>query len=362
MAEPRHLVVQGVVDVNQRAGHVQQVVLVGRALPAGDAVDYLALFLDHAARSVQAQHAERLADAVQRFRLGLQAGHIGQAGAQVQVECVLDPQQVFLQCDRDGVQQGAVAPRQAAARMFEFCVAGLDQQARQRVLLHQCHAARRAQVVEQRQQHDRDVAVPTLQAFEVIRQLHHAAHQCRACVVAAGDAVRGKAFGELLHFLGHHRRGMQFQHPQGAAHLVQVASARTHALAVGRRFGEGLDLDPRLAQGLVDLRLHPAERSVVDGIPQRRGHRGARMGPRTEARLALAEVFIPTPVSCTQAGNLKSATERRRSAASCARLPIDSAVWLAPCEVCAVIDWMVLMAWVMLDAALDCSCAATEMP
>ena len=39
-----------------------------------------------------------------------------------------------------------------------------------------------------------------------------------------------------------------------------------------------------------------------------------------------------------QPGNLKSATERRRSAANCARLPIDSAVWLAPCEVCEVIS------------------------
>ena len=63
---------------------------------------------------------------------------------------------------------------------------------------------------------------------------------------------------------------MQFQHAQGAKHLVQVAGAGAHALAVAGRLGEGLDLDPRLAQGLVDLGLHPAERGVVDGIPQRR--------------------------------------------------------------------------------------------
>ena len=63
-----------------------------------------------------------------------------------------------------------------------------------------------------------------------------------------------------------------------------------------------------------------------------------------------------------QAGSLKSATERRRSAASCARFPIDCAVWLAPCEVCAVIDWMVFIVWVMFDAALDCCFAAVEMP
>src|SRR5690606_39517109 len=63
-----------------------------------------------------------------------------------------------------------------------------------------------------------------------------------------------------------------------------------------------------------------------------------------------------------QAGSLKSATERRRSAASWARLPIDSAVWLAPCEVCAVIDWIVPIVSVMLDAAADCCWAAVEIP
>src|SRR5687768_11320551 len=67
-------------------------------------------------------------------------------------------------------------------------------------------------------------------------------------------------------------------------------------------------------------------------------------------------------LSFPQAGSLKSATERRRSAASCARFPIDSAVWLAPCEVCAVIDWIVFIVAVMLVAAADCCCEALEMP
>jgi hypothetical protein len=40
---------------------------------------------------------------------------------------------------------------------------------------------------------------------------------------------------------------------------------------VGGIFGEGLDFPARLAQGLVDLRLDPAERGGVDGVAQR-GH------------------------------------------------------------------------------------------
>src|SRR5690606_35682480 len=63
-----------------------------------------------------------------------------------------------------------------------------------------------------------------------------------------------------------------------------------------------------------------------------------------------------------QAGSLKSATERRRLAASCARFPIDCAVWFAPCEVCAVIDWIVFIVSVMLLAAADCCLAAVEIP
>src|SRR3546814_3114048 len=90
-----------------------------------------------------------------------------------------------------------------------------------------------------------------------------------------------------------------------------------------------------------------------------RARRGARSWrPSVEIRARLAAVVgdarhaLDRPGA--QAGSLKSATERRRSAASWARLPIDSAVWLAPCEVCAVIDWIVFMVEVMLVAAADC--------
>ena len=202
-----------------------------------------------------------------------------------------------------------------------------------------------------------------LQAFQVIRQLHHAAHQRRQRVIAVARHALQQRAGKLFHLASHHRRRLQFEHAQGALHLVQVTGARAHGRHVRGGFDEGLDLEPRLAQGLVDLGLHPAERGMVDGIAQRRGHREAPLSPRN-AGLAWWVLFIPTPgvPACTQAGSLKSATERRRSAASWARMPTDSAVWLAPCEVCAVIDWMVFMVWVMPVAALDCCAAAVEMP
>ena len=268
LAQARDLVVQRVVDVDQRAGHFQQT---GFARGPG------------------------AADPVQRISLLLQLGRVVEAGAQVQVERVLDPQQVFLQRRGHGVQQGAVAPGQAAARMFDLRLGRFFKQLRQRILAQRAFAARRAQLVEQRQQHDRNVAVPALQAFQVVGQQHHAAHQRRAGLVAVGGGAALERARQLLHFAGDHRRRMQLQHAQGALHLVQVAGAGAHAFAVFRRLGEGLDLEPRLAQGLVDLGLHPAERGVVDGIPQRRGHRDAPSRPRMPAgRSFLVLLFIRT--------------------------------------------------------------------
>jgi len=62
-----------------------------------------------------------------------------------------------------------------------------------------------------------------------------------------------------------------------------------------------------------------------------------------------------------QPGSLKFATERRRSLASCARLPIDSAVWLAPSDVCEVISWITFIVADVSVAATDCWRAAVEM-
>ena len=63
--------------------------------------------------------------------------------------------------------------RQAGNFTFEV-------RAEQRGLAHRLHAVAGTQLVEQRHQHDRDVAVATLEAFQVIGQLYRTAHQRRA--------------------------------------------------------------------------------------------------------------------------------------------------------------------------------------
>ena len=430
-AQARDLIVERGVHVQQRAGHVEQGALVGGAAALGDVVHRVALLQHHGAGHAQAHHAEGVADPGERLDLRAQFAGIGLIGAQVQVERVLDPQQVFLDRRGHGVEQGAVAAAEAAAGVFEFGLAGqvrgefeglaqvvqrrmpavavgdvvqqlagrfgrgfaarraeavvgqhlpgfaldsaerlaqrpgrgqgavaqrmghrrgdpehaphrfehhvgeqavdrrgqlvrvgrravfrpggqcvaqrgqvrragvaaggaADRQRRRQVrrqrpveVGREQHAfaepglaAGGAQFVEQRQQHDRNVAVAALQAFQVIGQQHHAAHQRRAGFVAVGHRALLQGLGQPFHFLGDHRRGVQLDHAQGAVHLVQVAGAHAHARGVGGIFGERLDLLPGLAQGFVQLGLDPAQRGGVDRFAQR-GHGALRASTRS---------------------------------------------------------------------------------
>jgi hypothetical protein len=86
--------------------------------------------------------------------------------------------------------------------------------------------------LSKRQQHDRHVAVTARQTFQVIGQLHQAAHQRGICVLAIAHVVFEQRDGECFHLFGHHRGAVQLNHAQGALHLMQVVGARTHNVAV----------------------------------------------------------------------------------------------------------------------------------
>ncbi len=269
-AEISDLVVQRGIDVEQRPGDVQQQVVVDGTAAIDHLAQRVALLRDHAAGHAQPHHAQRVGYRAQLVDLGLQVGG-GPAHAHVQVQRVLDAQQFFLDRIADRIQQLAVAPLQAAARMLQFGLAGLARfriERQQHTFVDAFGGTRGADLVEQRQQHDRNVAVAVLQAFEVIGQQHGAAHQGGAGLVAVRHGAIAHGVGQQLQFLGHHRRGIQLDHPQRALHLVQVAGTEAHAAGVGRIFDEVFDLAARLAQGLVQLRLDPAQRRVAHRIAQ----------------------------------------------------------------------------------------------
>ena len=264
------LVVQRGIDVEQRPGDVQQQVVVDGTAAFHHLAQRVALLRDHAAGHAQPHHAQGVGHRAQLVDLGLQVGG-RPAGAHVQVQCVLDPQQFFLDRVADRVQQLAVAPLQAAARVFQFGLAGLARfriECQQHAFVDALGGTRGADLVEQRQQHDRDVAMAVLQALQVVGQQHGAAHQGGAGLVAVRHGALAHGVGQQLQLLGHHRRGIQLDHPQRALHLVQVAGAEAHAAGIGRVLDEVLDLAARLAQGLVQLRLDPAQRRVAHRIAQ----------------------------------------------------------------------------------------------
>lgn len=270
-AQAGDLVIQRGIDIQQRAGDIQQHAFVHLHLAVDHARQRIALLHDHIARHAQAHHAQGVGNAAEILDLGLQFGDLA-AGPQVQVQRVLDAQQFFLDRIADGVEQLAIASAQAAARVIQFGLggdAGLRIEREQHAFAQTGLTTRGTDFIEQRQQHDRNVAVTVLQTLQVVGQQHGAAHQHGAGFVAVGHLADLHRLGQQLEFFGHHRRGVQLDHAQGALHLVQIAGAEAHPTGVGRFFGKVLDLVARLAQRLVQLRLDPAQRGVTHRIAKR---------------------------------------------------------------------------------------------
>ena len=119
-AEALDVVVQRCFDVEQRAGDVEQRTFVHRAMLLDHLLDHAALLGHHAPRHAEAEHAERVADAVEHLDLRRQLAGIGAAAAQEDVERFLDPHQVVLDGGRDGAEQVAVAPGHRPLRMLQL--------------------------------------------------------------------------------------------------------------------------------------------------------------------------------------------------------------------------------------------------
>ena len=133
-------------------------------------------------------------------------------------------------------KRGAQAPRPLLHRQRRLArggrdrlrlLVGLEIEQQQRAFGQQRAAAHRAQIVQQRQQHEREVAAAGEHALEVARQLHHRAHQrieaLRLALALGGG--RQQVARDLLHFLGEQRGAVDFQHPQHTLHLVQLLGA-----------------------------------------------------------------------------------------------------------------------------------------
>ena len=90
---------------------------------------------------------------------------------------------------------------------------GLEIEQQQRAFRQQRAAAHRAQIVQQRQQHQRQIAAAGEHALQVAGQLHHRAHQRieRLGLILALAAQADQVARDLLHLLGQQRRAVDLQ-------------------------------------------------------------------------------------------------------------------------------------------------------
>ena len=149
-----------------------------------------------------------------------------------------------------------------AGRRHRRCLlVGLEIEQQQRAFRQQRTAAHGAQVVEQRQQHQRQVAAAGEHALDVARQLHHGAHQrIERLGLVLLRSRRQQVLGDLLHFLGEQRRAEDLQQSQHALHLVQVADAALQQHDVFGLLDEGFERGARLAERVVQLAADQIER------------------------------------------------------------------------------------------------------
>ena len=110
---------------------------------------------------------------------------------------------------------------------------GLQIEQQQRAFGQQRAAAHGAQIVEQRQQHQRQIPAARQNALEIRRQLHHGAHQCIQAVDLTLLIVAGleQVARDVLHLLGEQRRTVnldQAQHAMGRMQLIaRIFSSNT---------------------------------------------------------------------------------------------------------------------------------------
>ena len=134
--------------------------------------------------------------------------------------------------------------------------------AEQAGLRQQAFAVRTAQVVEQRQHHQRQVAAGTVDAVQVQRQLTESLLQQAQAFIALGDVAGLQGQGQFLDLFGQQRGAVEFDHQQRAMHLVDRGQALADRIAVAT-VDKGVERRTGLFQGFGNVALDPFEGHVV---------------------------------------------------------------------------------------------------
>ena len=148
-----------------------------------------------------------------------------------------------------------------AGRHGRRLLVGLEIEQQQRAFGQQRAAAHGAQVVEQRQQHQREIAATGEHALDVARQLHHRAHErIEGFGLVLLRSGREQVVGDLLHLLGEQRGAEDLEQAQHTLHLVQVRYAALQQHHVFGLLDVGFERRARFAERVVQLAADEIER------------------------------------------------------------------------------------------------------
>ena len=175
---------------------------------------------------------------------------------------------------------------------------GLEIEQQQRAFGQQGIAAHGAQVVEQRQQHQRQVAAASQYALEIAGHLRQGAHQRieRLGLVAYAGACGLQITDHLTHLFGQQRCTVDFEHAQHALDLLQLQPRGLQLRGIGLR-RMSFQCDAGFGQARSDFTHHQIERLACDF--------GRRFGLRQ-----LSHGRVPA-----DAGSVRSAPDRVSPAA-----------------------------------------------
>ena len=127
----------------------------------------------------------------------------------------------------------------------------------------QAFTASAAQIVDQRQHHQRQVAAGALHAVEVKRQLPQGLQHQVQGFVAVWHALMLQGFDQMLHFFGEQRCAVELDHLQTAVDLMNVGQALVQPGEGLRIVEHGLDRLMRQLQRFGNFALDPFQGHVV---------------------------------------------------------------------------------------------------
>lgn len=119
-----------------------------------------------------------------------------------------------------------------------------------------------AQVVEQRQHYQRQVAAGAMDAVQVQRQLTEGLLQQADAFIAPADTPRLQGQGQFFDLFGEQRRAVELDHLQRTVDLVDTGQALGDRIAIAG-VDIGIERRPGLLQSFGNVALDPFEGHVV---------------------------------------------------------------------------------------------------